>query len=393
MTGQNWAGRSAEEESRRIRRQIENLEAKARRYEQGARGEQLTAGVLNPRSGDGWYVFHDLAVEGSGANIDHVVVTSAGVFVVDSKNWTGARISDGKGTLWVGKYPKRRELDTLMFEAETVKIALRTALPTWPVAVRATISLTGLRPAKPVLEASDVTAVSVEDLVQHLASYPPCLQPEHMAAIATALDRGLHSRTGSHSGLVQPKPLPPLLVPPRHRSPVRERGWVPSSNPRSRPPARRPMPWTRTMRRATQVGQLAGALAAIAAALVCLMILPSLVRHVHIPVPRTVSGAPSSTMTPAALDVSWSCPAPTKGWTATFAWPPSFTHGGSTVLQAAPASSGPWTYVGSGEATASLRLTGLPSGKIEWVRAGTPVSLAMSQAPIMQGQITAPVGC
>lgn len=83
MAGSGGAGRSAEDWSRQLRQQAARLEARAARIEQGARGERRTAGVLNPRSGDGWYVLHDLAVPDSRANIDHVVVTPAGVFVVD----------------------------------------------------------------------------------------------------------------------------------------------------------------------------------------------------------------------------------------------------------------------------------------------------------------------
>jgi hypothetical protein len=35
-------------------------------------------------------IFHDLAVPGSPANVDHLVIGPSGVFVVDSKQWTGS---------------------------------------------------------------------------------------------------------------------------------------------------------------------------------------------------------------------------------------------------------------------------------------------------------------
>jgi Nuclease-related domain len=56
----------------------------------GGHGEQLTARRL-ARLPDGFHVFHDLKVPGATtqANLDHVVVGPTGVFVVDSKAWSG----------------------------------------------------------------------------------------------------------------------------------------------------------------------------------------------------------------------------------------------------------------------------------------------------------------
>jgi hypothetical protein len=39
-------------------------------------------------------VFHDLAVPGSPANVDHLVIGPTGVFVIDSKRWRG-RVRQG----------------------------------------------------------------------------------------------------------------------------------------------------------------------------------------------------------------------------------------------------------------------------------------------------------
>lgn len=112
MSGEELAGRSARQEAaRRRRRNPRSLFAET--YEQGADGEERTASVLNPLSGDGWWVLHDLAVRGSRANIDHLVVAPTGFFVVDSKHWTH-RARDGGDTLWIGRYSRRQELDTLL---------------------------------------------------------------------------------------------------------------------------------------------------------------------------------------------------------------------------------------------------------------------------------------
>jgi hypothetical protein len=44
-----------------------------------------TARVLDRLTRDGYMVFHDLAVPGSPANVDHLVIGPSGVFVIDSK--------------------------------------------------------------------------------------------------------------------------------------------------------------------------------------------------------------------------------------------------------------------------------------------------------------------
>jgi hypothetical protein len=61
----------------------------ARNWQRGARGERRTARQLDRLTRHGWVVLHDLAVPGSGANADHLIIGPAGVFLVDSKNWRG----------------------------------------------------------------------------------------------------------------------------------------------------------------------------------------------------------------------------------------------------------------------------------------------------------------
>lgn len=50
----------------------------------GARGEEKLAKAL-----DGFSVLHDRRVPGTKGNIDHIVIATAGVFVVDAKNYEG----------------------------------------------------------------------------------------------------------------------------------------------------------------------------------------------------------------------------------------------------------------------------------------------------------------
>jgi len=83
------AGESAREEARRARIRAERLARRAEMFERGAEGEATTAGVLSMLPAD-WTVIHDVRWPSRRlANIDHVVVGPGGIFVIDSKNWSG----------------------------------------------------------------------------------------------------------------------------------------------------------------------------------------------------------------------------------------------------------------------------------------------------------------
>jgi len=55
----------------------------------GAAGEYLMATALHTAVGDNAVVLNDRAVPQSRANIDHVVIASSGVWIIDSKLWKG----------------------------------------------------------------------------------------------------------------------------------------------------------------------------------------------------------------------------------------------------------------------------------------------------------------
>ena len=92
------AGESARAEARRARQRAERLARRAEAFEKGAAGEERTAEVL-ARLPAGWTAIHDVRWPSRRlANIDHVVVGPGGIFVVDSKNWSG-RVTVDTGVL------------------------------------------------------------------------------------------------------------------------------------------------------------------------------------------------------------------------------------------------------------------------------------------------------
>ena len=87
-------------------------------WRRGAAGERRTARLLGPLERHGWVVLHDLAVPGSRANIDHLVIGLGGVFVIDSKQYRGRLQMDPSGRLWHGRYPLTPALHAVEFEAD-----------------------------------------------------------------------------------------------------------------------------------------------------------------------------------------------------------------------------------------------------------------------------------
>ena len=63
-------------------------------------------------------MLHDLAVPGSRANLDHLVIGPGGVFVIDSKQYRGRLELDLSGRVWHGRYPLAPTVRTVEFEAD-----------------------------------------------------------------------------------------------------------------------------------------------------------------------------------------------------------------------------------------------------------------------------------
>jgi hypothetical protein len=92
-------------------------------WRRGAKGEQRTARRLR-RLGRGWTVFHDLAIPGSRANADHLVIGPPGVFLIDSKHYRGRLTLTPEGSLWYGYHPLADVLATVRWEAAVLSQTL-----------------------------------------------------------------------------------------------------------------------------------------------------------------------------------------------------------------------------------------------------------------------------
>src|SRR5215211_7590165 len=102
----------------------------ARSWQRGAHGERGTARLLDRLTRDGYVIFHDLAVPGSDANVDHLVIGPTGLFVIDSKQWTGSVHQSADGLAWQNHYPLDRTLAMVRWEATAVGRLLGTRVAT-----------------------------------------------------------------------------------------------------------------------------------------------------------------------------------------------------------------------------------------------------------------------
>jgi hypothetical protein len=146
-------------------------------------GERATAAVLDELPSGQWRVLHDVPWPGRPrANIDHIVIGPAGVFVVDSKNWSGA-ISVRGGVLRQGRYAREGAVAASEQAARAVARMLR--LP----ASKVKPILCLVREDELVAATRDVTVCSTGSIVQVLTSRPRTLSEVHVRSLAVELER------------------------------------------------------------------------------------------------------------------------------------------------------------------------------------------------------------
>jgi hypothetical protein len=102
-------------------------ERRLRLYIKGAQGEENVARMLSFLPSN-YRVFHGIAFDrrgllGSGQDLDHVVVGPTGIFVVETKNWSGMiSVRDG-AVLRDGETPDRDPLEQVRTAAQSLQDA------------------------------------------------------------------------------------------------------------------------------------------------------------------------------------------------------------------------------------------------------------------------------
>jgi hypothetical protein len=147
-----------------------------RAWRAGARGERATARLLRRLDRRGYTVFHDVAIPGTPANADHVVMGPAGVVLVDSKRYTGRVWQSPDRRVWHNHCPMDRPLRALRLE--TAAIAGLLGVPVRPLVCvhRAHVDMAGL-------VAGEVEIVPAGRLRGLLTAAPPLLSQADLAAL------------------------------------------------------------------------------------------------------------------------------------------------------------------------------------------------------------------
>jgi Nuclease-related domain len=149
-------------------------------WQRGAAGERHTARLLDPLARHGWAVLHDLAIPGSQANLDHLVIGPGGVFVIDSKQYRGRLQLDPSGRLWHGRHPLAPTLRAADFEADQAA----QVLPDPGVAVVPIVAVHGAQVPWGKVVTDGVPVVAARRLPSMLRALPPVLGPERVAWLA-----------------------------------------------------------------------------------------------------------------------------------------------------------------------------------------------------------------
>lgn len=352
------AGASAQARADQQRADAERLLASAGRWERGAQGEAAVAAVLRGLPPI-YTVLHDLQVPGSRANIDHLVIGPAGVFVVDAKHWSQPlRVSDGM--IWRGRYPIRKELEVVTWEARQAAAAL--GVPVHPM-----LCFVGSHLPTPTVDLGPVRATTDTALVAAICAGTAGYDITDISRITLLAHRHL-PRAGQA----------PAASRSTHRSPAtrpRPRRRKRTSTPRHHTPK------PRNTHRGTP--PLLGPLASLVVAGVLLLNAPTISRALSdlveqfLPDAATTAG-PAPSAPPVSINGDFSCPAAGAGWALTFAWPGDGPAGGYELATSSDLTN--WTPLASWTSSAQTapRIDGVAPGAAVHVRA---IALAAGATP------------
>ncbi len=392
MDGEGWARRCGGSTAGAIVRRAHQFRTRTRSLKPSGEAERTTASYLDPHSGDGWFVLHGVALPGGAASIDHLVVTPAGVFVVESLEWSGP--TSQAGARRIDRHLQRRDLDALLAAVRAVGEILMSVCPDMAVVPKGVISLAGCPSADESWRAAGVTVVPASRLVRHLTTGPHPYDAERVERLAVALDEGLASGTGHSSSLVRPVPLsgsdPPgsTIADTVSTSSGPDGPGIAAGRP-SVGPGREG--WPTGGRTLQNVMRPLVAVLGVVLFFYLFAIWGRALPRVSTGIPGTSPAWVATTAVSASLRWEWSCPAGGKGWTANLAWPAG-VPAGARMAEVSSSPYGPWTIKEPARASRQLTLTGLAPGSYQWVRVGTSYQLLISD-PIMAAQLVVPEGC
>jgi hypothetical protein len=149
-------------------------------WRRGAAGERRTARLLARLERHGWAVLHDLAIPGSSANIDHLVIGPGGVVVIDTKQYRGRLQQDHDGLLWHGRHLLLATLRKVRWAADQADEVVGVA----DVQIGAIMAVHGAKVPSGRLAADGVIVAPARRVPDLLQALPAILGPERVAWLA-----------------------------------------------------------------------------------------------------------------------------------------------------------------------------------------------------------------
>ena len=167
-------------------------------WAKGAAGEEQVARVLHQRLGDRAVILHDRRVPRTRANIDHLVVASSGVWVIDAKQYKGkverrdvGSVFKADERLYVGGRDRTKLIDGVKWQTE----AVQSALGDLPAALYACLSFVDAQwPGLGKPFQLDGVWISRPKKLAELAAQPGPFGPDEIELIAVSLAERLPTK-------------------------------------------------------------------------------------------------------------------------------------------------------------------------------------------------------
>jgi hypothetical protein len=147
-----------------------------------------------------WTVLHSVPIGDRGSDIDHVVVSAAGVFTINTKLHEGARIWVGARRLLVNGQ-KTDHLRNSRYEGERVA-RLLSELMGFTVPVHSVLVLVAARSVTVKQRPAEVAVLRDVEMVRWLRKRPPSLDTDRTAAIVSAVTSGPTWGSSTDSSIV-----------------------------------------------------------------------------------------------------------------------------------------------------------------------------------------------
>ncbi|HEV2887013.1 MAG TPA: nuclease-related domain-containing protein [Jatrophihabitans sp.] len=237
MAAEGGSARARAEALRRMaaeaRLKADRMDSMASRWEAGDLGERRVAAALAPLEGRHCRVLHDRLLEPgqSRVNLDHIVVSVAGTYLIDAKNFSGSVVAEGGSLRQRGG--SRRLLDDKVDKVRRMAEQMETSTSS---VIEPVICLAGDSSAEfgPPVAVRGVFVVPVDQLAPWLLARPRLPSPAHLDTEVTRLAATFPSATEPVFLSISPMLGRRAARPAQRKQPVQPRQPVPPSRGSSR---------------------------------------------------------------------------------------------------------------------------------------------------------------